>query len=218
MEFAISKRASNKGLKMLPFEMAASAVSGFSKGGRVVGLTKGQFSLIHLITELLKITGPAEVIVSTWSAGVYDTTALHAMLKNGLISDILIVTDRSYVTRQKEYAVTLEQAFGRDRIRTTNTHAKFVLISNDEYKICVRSSMNLNENKRCENFDIDDDADIFDFYRDFVSDVFDKMPSGFVEARAIVDPAFDSLMGGGAAGKKVGFVIRGKNGIVKSEA
>lgn len=78
--------------------------------------------------------------------------------------------------------------------------------------------MNLNENKRCENFDIDDDADIFDFYRDFVSDVFDKMPSGFVEARAIVDPAFDSLMGGGAAGKKVGFVIRGKNGIVKSEA
>jgi hypothetical protein len=220
MNFSISKRASNKGLKMLPFQFAKEAVSGFAKGGRVVGLTKGQFSLIHLISETLKITGPSKVLISTWSAGVYDATALHEMLKSGLILDVLIMTDRSYATRQKEYATTLEMAFGKDKIRTTNTHAKFVLISNDEWKICIRSSMNLNENKRCENFDMDDDAEIFDFYQSFADDVFDFMPDGFVEQRAVVDDIFDSLMGGGVSArpkKQVGFVITGKNGIVKSE-
>lgn len=219
MGFSISKRASNKGLKMLPFQFAKEAVSGFGKGGRIVGLTKGQFSLIHLISEVLKIAGPANVLISTWSAGVYDATALYEMLKNGLILDVLIITDRSYPTRQKEYAVTLEMAFGKDKIRTTNTHAKFVLISNNEWKICIRSSMNLNENKRCENFDIDDDAEIFNFYQSFADEVFDAMPEGFTEQRAVVDHIFEGLMGGGISAKKkqVGFVVTGKNGIVKSE-
>mgnify|MGYP001187254535 CR=1 FL=1 len=220
MDFSISKRASNKGLKMLPFQHAKDAVSGLQKGGRVVGLTKGQFSLIHLISEVLKITGPAEVLISTWSAGVYDASALRAMLDSGLILDVMIMTDRSYPTRQKEYATTLEMAFGKDKIRTTNTHAKFVLISNEEWKICIRSSMNLNENKRCENFDLDDDAEIFDFYHRFANEVFDAMPEGFTEQRAVVDPVFDGLMGGGLFPDKkkiTGFVVRGKNGLVKSE-
>lgn len=221
MNFSISKRASNKGLKMLPFQFAKEAVSGFQKGGRVVGLTKGQFSLIHLISELLKITGPAEVLISTWSAGVYDATALRGMMDSGLILDVLIMTDRSYATRQKEYATTLEMAFGKGRIRTTNTHAKFVLISNADWKVCVRSSMNLNENKRCENFDIDDDVEIFDFYQGFANEVFDTMPDGFTESRAVVDPVFEGLMGGGLfqeeKKKMTGFVVRGKNGIIKSE-
>lgn len=203
---------------MLPFQMAADAVSGFQKGGRIVGLTKGQFSLIHLISELLKITGPANVLISTWSAGVYDATALHDMMRGGRILDLLIMTDRSYSTRQKNYAVTLEQAFGKDRIRTTNTHAKFVLISNEAFSICIRSSMNLNENKRCENFDIDDDKEIFDFYKAFADEVFDSMPAGFVEARETVDAVFDGLMGGDQPKKKkAGFVVVGKQGPLFSE-
>lgn len=219
MEFSLSKRSSNKALKKLPYQFAKEAVSGLSVGGRIVGLTKGQFSLLHLITAILEITGPAKVLISTWSAGVYDATALYEMLKSGLILDVLIMTDRSYPTRQKQYAVTLEAAFGKERIRTTNTHAKFVLIKNDDWNICIRSSMNLNENKRFENFDIDDDADIYNFYDSFAKEVFDSMPEGLVEERAIVDPIFENLMGGFAPKpkKQTGFVIRGKNGVIKSE-
>ena len=203
------------------YQMAKEAVSGLQKNCRVVGLTKGQFSLLHLISEILEITGPANVLISTWSAGVYDASALHQMMQSGKIIDVLIITDRSYTTRQKQYAITIEQAFGRDKIRTTNTHAKFVLINNDEWNICIRSSMNLNENKRCENFDIDDDKEIFDFYMGFVDDVFDQMPEGFTEAREVVDPVFDGLMGGSAQKKqikKTGFTILDKHGRpLKSE-
>lgn len=219
MEFSLTKRSSNKALKLLGYQKAAEAVIGFEKGSRIIGLTKGQFSLLHLITELLKKTGPAELIISTWSAGVYESSALCEMVETGLILDILIITDRSYATRQKQYAITIEQAFGKARIRTTNTHAKFVLIKNDEWSICIRSSMNLNENKRCENFDIDDDIDIFKFYKDFSNEILDVMPEGFVDSRTIVDPAFDKLMNGALfqkkESKKNGFQIVGKNGVIK---
>lgn len=206
---------------MLGYQMAKEAVSGLQKNCRVVGLTKGQFSLLHLISEVLDITGPAKVLISTWSAGVYDASALYEMMQSGKILDVLIMTDRSYTTRQKQYAITIEQAFGRDKIRTTNTHAKFVLINNDDWNICIRSSMNLNENKRCENFDIDDDREIFDFYMGFANDVFDRMPDGFTEARDVVDPIFDGLMMGSAPKKpktKTGFSILDKHGRpIKSE-
>jgi len=193
--FSLSKRASNAGKKMLPYQHAKEAVSGFAKGGRVIGLTKGQFSLLHLIREILEHTGRADVTISTWSAGLYDASALYELKQSGKIKSVLIITDRSYITRQKEYATTLERAFGKECIRTTNTHAKFVLISNDEWSVCIRSSMNLNENKRCENFDIDDDQDIFNFYQGFCDEIFEKMPSGFTESRAIVDPVFSEIMG-----------------------
>lgn len=182
---------------MLPLENSDAAVEGFERHGRIVGLTKGQFSLVHLIRSLLQKIGPSHLVLSTWSAGVYDGAELNRLKEDGAVLSALIVTDRSYSTRQKNYAVGIEEAFGKDNIRTTNTHAKFVLLWNDAgWRVTIRSSMNLNENKRCENFDVDDDPDIFTFFKGFVNDIFDKMPSGFTESRSVVDPGFEALMGG----------------------
>lgn len=215
MSFAVHQKGRKADKRKLGFEPAAAAVSGFAPGGRIVGLTKGQFSLLHLICELVKITGPADIVCATWSAGLYDASVMKEMLDSGALTSFLLITDRSYSTRQKQYALSIEEAFGVDRIRTTNLHAKFVLISNDRFKICIRSSMNLNENKRCENFDIDDDPEIFDFYKSFVDEI-ELHPAGFQESRTVVDPLFDGLMGGGvpsdAKPKKAGFRFFDKNG------
>ena len=56
--------------------------------------------------------------------------------------------------------------------------------------------MNLNENKRCENFDIDNDKVIFDLFKDFADEIFELMPEGIIEDRDIVDPVFDKVFGG----------------------
>jgi len=53
----------------------------------------------------------------------------------------------------------------------------------------------LNENKRCENFDIDNDIDVFNLFKTFADDVFKQMPSGITEERSTVDPVFDNLFG-----------------------
>lgn len=195
--FGIKKQSMKAALRMLPVEHSDAAVEGFERHGRIVGLTKGQFSLIHLIRSILQKIGTSHLILSTWSAGVYDGAELKRLKDDGTVLSVLIITDRSYSTRQKNYAIGIEEAFGKDNIRTTNTHAKFVLLWNDAgWRVTIRSSMNLNENKRCENFDVDDDPDIFTFFKDFVDDVFNKMPVGFTEYRGVVDPVFDALMGG----------------------
>lgn len=194
-KYGVKKGKKKAVLKKLPYENASEALAEFSDGCRIVGLTKGQFSLIDMINVLLEKIGPADVVISTWSAGLRDSTALAAMRASGRVRSVLIVLDRSYLTRQPEYAVTVEEAFGKENIRTTSTHAKFVLLRSDRNTVCIRSSMNLNQNDRCENFDLDDDPDIFAFYDDFVREIFDKtLFDGFVEKSALIRPVFDSLM------------------------
>lgn len=54
---------------------ARDTIDGFGHGMDVVGLTFGQFSLLDLIEAALELTGPADVTISTWSAGFYDVEA-----------------------------------------------------------------------------------------------------------------------------------------------
>ncbi len=169
------------------------ALKNFGKENRAVGLTNGLFSLISLIRSTLKITGPANILVSTWSAGFYDAEEINSLLSSGKIISFKLILDRSFKTRQSAYSVHITKLFSESNIRTTDNHAKFVLIYNDEWTVCIRSSMNLNENKRCENFDIDNDFEIFSMFKTFADELFEKQQPGIIEGRKIVDPVFADL-------------------------
>lgn len=158
---------------------AKTPVDKIIKNGRVLGLTDGKFSLIDLIYATLQKIGKANVIVCTWSAGIKDANQVKWMLDTNLIDSFTIVTDHSYVTRQKKYALAIEDLFGKENIRTSEVHAKFVLIENKDWKICIRTSMNLNANKTTETFEIDEDSEIFDFYYNYIKFIFERQGDGF---------------------------------------
>lgn len=172
---------------------AEVAIQGFGKETRVTGLTNGAFSLIGLIKAALEKTGKANVIVSTWSSGVYDAHEIKSLMDSDKIGVFNMILDRSFKTRQQGYTATMLDLFKPENIRTTDTHSKFVLIWNEEWTVCIRSSMNLNENKRCENFDIDNDNDIFNCFKQFADDLFRLQPKVIIEDRRIVDPVFKTL-------------------------
>jgi hypothetical protein len=111
-------------------------------------------------------------------------------MQSGNIKDFKLIIDRSFATRKGQYTVSVDEIFKPENIRTTNTHSKFVLIKNDKWNICIRSSMNLNENPRCENFELDNDVDIFNLFNNFASELFSKQREGIIESRAIVDKTF----------------------------
>lgn len=182
-----------KSIHKFPFESATKSVENLAKGGRLIGLTRGQFSLIDLITSVLNITGKADVICCTWSAGIKDSKQMKSLQNNGNINSFKIVTDHSYATRQKQYAISLTELFGEENIATTEIHAKFTLIKNDDWNICIRTSMNLNANKTCENFEIDDDIEIYSFYEEFLRGVFTNMPKGFTSSSNIVNNALNKV-------------------------
>lgn len=174
-------------------ESASQVARKIKKNTRLIGLTRGQFSLIDLIYSILGQIGPADVVVCTWSAGIKDASTVKWMLDTNLIRSFNIITDHSYVTRQKKYALQLTELFGKQNIRTSEIHAKFCLVSNEDYKICIRTSMNLNANKTCESYEIDESNEIFDFYNNFVVETFGQMREGFTADSNSVNRALDRV-------------------------
>jgi hypothetical protein len=167
-------------------ESADRATEGFAQGCHIMGLTMGQFSLIDMIHSVLKKTGPADLYIATWSAGIKDAHQVRWMLDTDLVRGVRLLTDHSYVNRQSKYAMAIEDLFGRENIRTSEMHAKFVVIKNERFSVTILSSMNLNANRTCETFTIYEDAAICNFYLSFVMHHFDNMRDGWERSSSVV--------------------------------
>lgn len=143
--------------------------------------TNGEFSLLDVILVLLERTGPADVAISTWSAGLYDVEVANRFLNTGLIRSIRFILDVSFKNNggSKGYSTLLMDMFGEECIRTTRTHAKFVTITNDDFKLTISSTANLNENKRLEIFYFSDDPERAEWYLDIVENVFHDVKPGW---------------------------------------
>ena len=187
---------------------ADRATDGFEAGCHLVGMTMGQFSLIDMIHSLLKKTGPADLYIATWSAGIKDAHQVAWLLDTNLIRGVRLLTDHSYVNRQPKYAASIEDLFGSENIRTSEMHAKFVIIKNDRYSVTVLSSMNLNANRTCETFCIYEDAAICDFYLGFVTHHFENMRDGWERSSSIVRECVEGFFAKQRAGDKLPCGVR----------
>lgn len=192
--FSLEMPQKEKTIENLPYQYAVDAIRNFKADCRLIGLTKGQFSLVDLMVAVIDKIGDCDVVLSTWSAGLRDAEVLRGLIKQNTIKSFVMLCDRSFSSRHANYAEALEKKFGKGAIRTTNTHAKFVLLRNDKYAVTIKTSMNLNHNPRFETFDIDEDVQIYDFFKSHVDELFDMMPQGFTESRAVVNPAFDKTL------------------------
>lgn len=175
---------------------AAVAVAGLRPGGRVVGMTMGQFSMLDLLTAILDKTGPAHVRLSTWTAGIRDAKNAGFMLDEGRMLSFQLLVDRSFASRQPAYCRAVTRIFGKGAIRCTRTHAKIAIVQNDAWSVVIRSSMNLNRNPRFEQFDVDDSAQLAQFFGAHFDDMSTEMPEGAFVRTADVDAVFDRLRRG----------------------
>lgn len=174
---------------------AAQSIAGFGKGMDVAGLTYGQFSLIDLIQSTLDITGPADVTIATWSAGFYDLEAAQNFRDDGRLRSVRFVMDSGRQKKGQAGVHDVEDLFGPGAIVTVRTHAKFVLIRNDDWDVVITSSMNLNKNMRCEHFEMTDDFDRCEMFASFVDAAYREAPESGSHGRSMprletVDPAF----------------------------
>jgi hypothetical protein len=165
---------------------AAEAIGPITAGIELYGLTAGQFSLIDLIEHCLSFTGPCSAVISTWTAANTDIGFAYKLMSCGLLSSLRFLVDFSFPSRQPAYCAALREVFGDHCIRISKNHAKFVLLRNDSWNIVVRTSMNLNENRRLENFEISDDERLADFLEAVIDEIFEGQPTaGHFEKRPI---------------------------------
>jgi hypothetical protein len=164
---------------------ARDTIEGFDRDHDLLGLTYGQFSLLDLIDATLELTGPADVVISTWSAGFYDVEEAVRWRDSGRMLSTRFVMDSSDKRRQSTPGDVAE-LFGAENVRTFRSHAKFVLISNDSgWRICITTSMNLNLNPRLEQFEMTDDVHRFDFMMAFVDACFAELSEGDTQDRTL---------------------------------
>lgn len=155
--------------------------------------TFGQFSIIDVIEALLEKTGPADVTLATWTAAAFDLSQIEKQLLNKSIRSLRLIIDRSFVSRQPGFVKTILERFGEDSVRTTRTHAKFVVIRNDEWNVVIRTSMNLNHNPRLEYCQVVDDEGLADFWLSISEAIFDEVEPGAGNRRSV--PELESLEG-----------------------
>lgn len=159
-------------------QSARRALGNIGPGCEIYGFTKGQFSLIHLLEAILEQTGPAHVVISTWSAAYGDIERLKFWIENGMVKSLRVIMDFSFASRKTEVCEIMRAALGDDRLRVTVCHAKFILIKVDAWRLVVRTSMNLNHNPRFENFEISDCAAMFEFMDAIVDEVWEQKDDG----------------------------------------
>ena len=165
------KRQRRKPIRSFAGESAFRAIGNIEPGCEIYGFTKGQFSLIDLIEHCLSCTGPADVFIATWSAADADIKRAHKFLQNGRIRSLRFLVDYSFQSRKPDFCQELIATFGYDVLRVTVTHAKYVLIRNDNWNLMIRTSMNLNYNPRFENYEISDDLEFAEFQQAIIDEI-----------------------------------------------
>lgn len=149
-------------------ESAARCIGEISKGCDLFGLTKGDFSMIDILRHIAKQIGPCRIDIGTWTAARAEIQQAFDMLDDGNISEMRWLVDRSFPARQEAYYKKLLERFGRDSVRLARFHAKFILLENEDWSVAVRTSMNLNENKRIEFFEISEGSPISGYLKQIV--------------------------------------------------
>lgn len=149
-------------------ESASRCIGNIDKGCDIFGLTKGDFSMVDILRHIAKEIGPCRVDIGTWTAARSDIKQAENMIHDKNITEMRWLVDRSFPQRQGKYFASLLEKFGRDSVRLARFHAKFILLENEGFSVAVRTSMNLNENKRIEFYEISEGSPISGYLRDVV--------------------------------------------------
>lgn len=166
------RKPSNRAARVVKRGAAHDAVGKLEHGQDVYILTYGQFSLIDALVAILDQTGPADVVLASWTVADAHLQETAHYLEAAAIRSFRMVVDDSFRSRQPAYFRRMRELFGADCIREVRTHAKFLVVTNDDWNIVVRTSMNLNNNPRLENLEISDDAGFAQFMLSNVDEIF----------------------------------------------
>ncbi len=162
---------------------AAEAIAQLERDGtELIGLTRGQFSLADLLVAVLDKTGPAALSISTWTAASASVQSMLDLLRTGRITRCRWLVDTTFVRRVPQLVAEIRRSFGDDALRVTRTHAKFATVTNENWQVAIRSSMNLNQNPRLESYEIGHDPQLCAWLEGVLSDVWASQPRRLADA------------------------------------
>lgn len=157
-----SAKANRRRKSIESFASAKECIGPLERGMSLFAITRGQFSMIDVINDLIWKMGSADVSVWTWAIAEYEVEVFTALMDRQEIRSGRLVIDYSAEHRNAGLIQQWRDRFGDDSVRIVRSHAKIARVWNDDYRFLARGSMNLNYNPRFEQFDLTEGGDDFD--------------------------------------------------------
>jgi hypothetical protein len=153
------------------FTTARDTIGAIHKDMRLFSITRGQFSMIDAILAVLDQIGNANISIWTWTVADYEVQCIERLLIDKRLINATLIIDNGAQKKNGEIIKKWINNHGHNSVRWVKNHAKIARIWNDEYKILLRGSFNLNFNPRFENFDISEGCKGFDMVQDIEKDL-----------------------------------------------
>jgi hypothetical protein len=111
-------------------------------------VSNGDWSMHELLLEILNITGPAQVHISSYAMSETPARILAQLKNAGMITKLNCVLDNRIDVRTAGSFQLMKSI--SDRLVLVDTHAKVTVVENDAWHVAVVGSANYTENKRYE--------------------------------------------------------------------
>ena len=112
-----------------------------------------------------------EISVWTWCIADYEISCIEALMKSKQIAKATLIIDSYARCKNENLLLKWVKKFGEKSIRFVVNHSKISTIKCNDLEFLIRGSMNLNNNPRFEQFDIDEGSKGFQLVKDIEKDL-----------------------------------------------
>ncbi len=153
------------------YQSTRQNIGSLHPGMDIYGICFGQFSFINIIEYVIdQIKEPVDLDVSSWTIAMFEASRLAEM--GSSVRRLRVMCDSSISSLSPSSFNYLVNSLEDDSIRLLRCHCKFAIIANETWDIFIRTSMNLNQNRRLENFEISDCKVLTTYMKSVVDDIF----------------------------------------------
>lgn len=115
--------------------------------------------IADILEWILSQTGPATVLVSTFSTSEEFLRRFCRMKEHGLVKESMLLCDQRALSKTRPLMLFMSQAF--DTVRVCANHSKVVLVKNDQWRVAVVTSQNQTRGDRYEAGVVISDQSVF---------------------------------------------------------
>jgi hypothetical protein len=151
----------------------ADVIGEVTPGQSCAFVTHGAWCNVSLLEHLLAYSGPAAVLLTTWSISADAITRIHAWQQERLITDLHVLFDSGTNDRKPDLHQLATGCFSN--LKTTQIHGKLMVVTNDHYNFVVVGSANLTKNPRIETGMVIHNKDVAGFYKNWFMEVYNGL-------------------------------------------
>ncbi len=131
-------------------------------------INKAKFSAHNILLTLLSLTGPAQVYLASWAISEKPVRDILNALADGRITELYCLFDADVRGKNPKAYQLAEHNF--KNMGHAKTHAKVIVIINDNWAVTVSSSQNLSNNMRWEQGTILENRETAEMYITWIAD------------------------------------------------